>query len=33
MRVLGEPTMEGTNAVYKVELIGGNTKGIPAERL
>ena len=33
MRILGEPRMEGTNAVYKVELIGGNTEGIPAERL
>ena len=25
--------MEGTNAVYRVELMGGNTDGIPAERL
>jgi hypothetical protein len=25
--------MEGTNAVYKVELAGGNTLGCPAERL
>ncbi len=25
--------MEGTNAVYKVELAGGNTAGVPAERL
>ena len=25
--------MEGTNAVYKVELAGGNTDGCPAERL
>lgn len=33
MRVLGEARMEGTNAVYKVELMGGNTAGIPAERL
>ena len=33
MRILGDPKMEGTNAVYKVELMGGNTKGIPAERL
>jgi hypothetical protein len=32
-RVLGEPRMEGTNAVYKVELAGGNTTGCPAERL
>lgn len=32
-RVLGDPRMEGTNAVYKVELMGGNTTGCPAERL
>lgn len=32
-RVLGDARMEGTNAVYKVELAGGNTKGCPAERL
>src|SRR5574344_1131891 len=32
-RILGEPKMEGTNAVYKVELAGGNTTGCPAERL
>lgn len=32
-RVLGDPRMEGTNAVYKVELMGGNTIGVPAERL
>jgi hypothetical protein len=32
-RVLGDPRMEGTNAVYKVELAGGNTAGCPAERL
>ena len=32
-RILGEPRMEGTNAVYKVELAGGNTIGCPAERL
>ena len=32
-RVLGDPRMEGTNAVYKVELAGGNTTGCPAERL
>lgn len=25
--------MQGTNAVYKVELMGGNTTGCPAERL
>ena len=33
LRVLGNPRMEGTNAVYRVELMGGNTSGIPAERL
>ena len=33
MRVLGDARFEGTNAVYKVELMGGNTAGIPAERL
>lgn len=32
-RILGDPRMEGTNAVYKVELAGGNTAGVPAERL
>lgn len=32
-RILGEPRMEGTNAVYKVELAGGNTNGCPADRL
>lgn len=32
-RVLGDPRMEGTNAVYKVELMGGNTVGVPSERL
>lgn len=32
-RILGDPRMEGTNAVYKVELAGGNTEGVPAERL
>ena len=32
-RILGNPRMEGTNAVYKVELAGGNTLGCPAERL
>ena len=25
--------MEGSNAVYKVELAGGNTQGVPSERL
>lgn len=32
-RILGDARMEGTNAVYKVELMGGNTEGVPAERL
>lgn len=32
-RVLGDARMEGTNAVYRVELAGGNTNGVPAERL
>lgn len=32
-RILGDAKLEGTNAVYKVELAGGNTKGVPAERL
>ena len=32
-RVLGDARMEGTNAVYKVELAGGNTDGVPSERL
>ena len=32
-RILGDPRMEGTNAVYKVELAGGNTTGCPVERL
>ena len=32
-RILEEPKMEGTNAVYKVELAGGNLDGVPAERL
>lgn len=33
MRILGNPRMEGTNAVYRCELMGGITQGIPAERL
>ena len=33
MRILGDPKMEGTNAVYKVELMGGNTTGIPQSLL
>ena len=32
-RILGDARMEGSNAVYKVELAGGNTEGVPAERL
>lgn len=32
-RILGDAKLEGTNAVYKVELMGGNTEGVPAERL
>ena len=32
-RILADPRMQGTNAVYKVELAGGNTEGIPVERL
>lgn len=32
-RILADARMEGTNAVYKVELMGGNTAGCPAERL
>lgn len=32
-RILGDARMEGSNAVYKVELAGGNTNGVPAERL
>lgn len=32
-RILGDPRMEGSNAVYRVELAGGNTDGCPAERL
>ena len=33
LRILGDPRMEGTNAVYKVELMGGNTAGMPASEL
>lgn len=33
MRILGDARMEGSNAVYRVELMGGNTAGIPNERL
>ena len=32
-RILGDARMEGTNAVYNVELAGGNEDGVPAERL
>ena len=32
-RVLGDARMEGSNAVYMVELAGGNTEGVPSERL
>ena len=32
-RVLGDARFEGSNAVYKVELAGGNTTGVPADRL
>lgn len=30
-RVLGDARMEGTNAVYKLELMGGVTTGVPVE--
>lgn len=33
IRVLGNAVEEGTNYRYKVELMGGITTGIPAERL
>lgn len=32
-RILEEPRMEGSNAVYKVELMGNKQGGCPAERL
>lgn len=32
-RILGDARLEGTNAVYRVELAGGNTTGVPAEQL
>jgi hypothetical protein len=32
-RIRREPRFEGTNAVYEVELAGGNEDGVPAERL
>ena len=33
LRILGEARMEGTNAVYKVQLMGGVTTGMPASEL
>jgi len=33
IRILSDARMEGTNAVYKVELMGGITDGMPVERL
>lgn len=33
LRILGEARIEGTNAVYKVELMGGVTTGMPAAEL
>lgn len=33
LRILGDPRMEGTNAVYKVELMGGVLTGMPGEEL
>ncbi|MBQ9391950.1 MAG: hypothetical protein IJU02_07145 [Lachnospiraceae bacterium] len=32
-RILEDAKMQGTNACYKVELAGGNTDGVPADRL
>lgn len=32
-RILGDAKLEGTRNVYKVELMGGNTIGVPGERL
>ena len=32
-RILGDARMEGSNAVYRVELMGGNTTGCPSDRL
>lgn len=32
-RIIDEPREEGSNYVYKVELAGGNTTGVPPERL
>jgi len=33
LRILAPAKMEGTNAVYKVELMGGNTTGMPGSEL
>ena len=33
VRILGDPRNEGTNYVYKVELMGGITAGMPVEEL
>ena len=33
LRILGDPRFEGTNAVYKVELMGAVTTGMPVEEL
>jgi len=33
LRILGDERMEGTNAVYKVELMGGVTEGMPFDEL
>jgi hypothetical protein len=33
LRILGDGRNEGTNTVYKVELMAGNTDGMPAEQL
>lgn len=32
-RILGDGKYEGSNTVYTVELAGGNTQGVPSERL
>lgn len=32
-RILGDPRVEGSNYVFRVELAGGNTAGVPATRL
>jgi hypothetical protein len=33
MRIIGDAKLEGTNAVYKVQLTGNVQDGIPVERL